>query len=105
MDRLQAEREVRGYYRNLVVAATGTGKTLISAFDYRRFCKSFSGSKPRLLFVVHREEILKQSRSVFRAVLKDPNFGELYVGSYKPASLAHLFISGQTMASQKLYDF
>ena len=51
LDRLQAEREVRGYYRNLVVAATGTGKTLISAFDYRRFCKAFSGSKPRLLFV------------------------------------------------------
>ena len=54
LDRLQAEREVRGYYRNLVVAATGTGKTLISAFDYRRFCKSFSGTYPRLLFVVHR---------------------------------------------------
>ena len=93
LDRLQAEREVRGYYRNLVVAATGTGKTLISAFDYRRFCKAFSGSKPRLLFVVHREEILKQSRSAFRAVLKDPNFGELFVGSFKPSSLEHLFIS------------
>lgn len=105
LDRLQAEREVRGYYRNLVVAATGTGKTLISAFDYRRFCKSFSGTYPRLLFVVHREEILKQSRSVFRAVLKDPNFGELYVGNYKPASLDHLFISIQTLASQKLHDF
>lgn len=105
LDRLQAEREVRGYYRNLVVAATGTGKTLISAFDYRRFCKAFSGSKPRLLFVVHREEILKQSRSAFRAVLKDPNFGELFVGSFKPSSLEHLFISVQTLASQKLYDF
>lgn len=104
LDRLQAEREVRGYYRNLVVAATGTGKTLISAFDYRRFCKAFSGSKPRLLFVVHREEILKQSRSAFRAVLKDPNFGELFVGSFKPSSLEHLFISVQTVASQKLYD-
>lgn len=104
LDRLQAEREVRGYYRNLVVAATGTGKTLISAFDYRRFCKAFSGSKPRLLFVVHREEILKQSRSAFRAVLKDPNFGELFVGSFKPSSLEHLFISVQTLASQKLYD-
>ncbi len=105
LDRLQAEREVRGYYRNLVVAATGTGKTLISAFDYRRFCKSVSGSKPRLLFVVHREEILKQSRSVFRAVLKDPNFGELFVGGFRPDNLDHLFISVQTLASQKLYDF
>lgn len=96
---------MRGYYRNLVVAATGTGKTLVAAFDYRRFCKSFPGPKPRLLFVVHREEILKQSRSVFRAVLKDPNFGELYVGSYKPESLDHLFISVQTLASQRLYDY
>ena len=104
LDRLQAERKVRGYYRNLVVAATGTGKTLISAFDYRRFCKAFSGSKPRLLFVVHREEILKQSRSAFRAVLKDPNFGELFVGGFTPNSLEHLFISVQTLASQKLYD-
>ena len=104
LDRLEAEREVRGYHRNLIVAATGTGKTLISAFDYRRFCKRNAGTKPRLLFVVHREEILKQSQSVFRAVLKDPNFGELFVGSFKPSSLEHLFISVQTLASQKLYD-
>ena len=105
LDRLQAEREVRGYYRNLVVAATGTGKTLISAFDYRHFCKTSNNRKPRLLFVVHREEILKQSQSVFRAVLKDSNFGELFVGKFKPDSLDHLFISVQTLSSQKLFDF
>lgn len=105
LDRLQAEREVRGYYRNLVVAATGTGKTLISAFDYRHFCKTSNNGKPRLLFVVHREEILKQSQSVFRAVLKDPNFGELFVGKFKPDSLDHLFISVQTLSSQRLFDF
>lgn len=58
---------------------SGTGKTLISAFDYRIFRKANSGKKNRLLFVVHREEILKQSRDVFQAVLKDPNFGELFV--------------------------
>ncbi|MDD6348046.1 MAG: DUF3427 domain-containing protein [Lachnospiraceae bacterium] len=104
LDRLQAEREVRGYRRNLVVAATGTGKTLISAFDYRRFCQSTIGTRPRLLFVVHREEILKQSRSVFRGVLKDPNFGELFVGNYKPESLDYLFVSIQTLASQRLYE-
>ena len=39
LDKLQAEREVRGYTRNLVVAATGTGKTVISALDYKRFRK------------------------------------------------------------------
>ena len=57
------------------------------------------------MFVVHREEILKQSQGVFRAVLKDPNFVELFVGKFKPDNLDHLFISVQTLVSQKLYDF
>ena len=39
LDKLEAERTVRGYTRNLVVAATGTGKTVISALDYKRFRK------------------------------------------------------------------
>lgn len=104
LDKLQADREVRGLYRNLVVAATGTGKTVISAFDYRAFCKRNPGKTNRLLFVAHREEILKQSRDTFQGVLKDPNFGELFVGGYKAASLGHLFISIQTVNSQALYD-
>lgn len=103
LDNLQAERVIRGKYKNLVVAATGTGKTLISAFDYRRFCKNNIGQKNRLLFVVHREEILKQSREVFRAALKNPNFGELFVGGYKPEdNIDYLFISIQKMASQQI---
>ncbi|MBQ3193983.1 MAG: DUF3427 domain-containing protein [Oscillospiraceae bacterium] len=104
LDKLHAEREVRGLNRNLVVAATGTGKTVISAFDYRRFCKNNPGQRNRLLFVAHREEILRQSRDTFQGVLKDPNFGELFVGSFTPASLDHLFISVQTLNSQALYD-
>ena len=104
LDKLHAEREVRGLNRNLVVAATGTGKTVISAFDYRRFCKSHPGQRNRLLFVAHREEILKQSWDTFQGVLKDPNFGELYVGSYKPERLDHLFVSVQTINSQALCD-
>ncbi|MBO6252355.1 MAG: DUF3427 domain-containing protein, partial [Bacteroidaceae bacterium] len=104
LDRLDAERIIRGRNKNLVVAATGTGKTLIAAFDYRRYCKRNPDKQNKLLFVVHREEILRQSREVFRAVLKDPNFGELYVGGEKPSSLEHLFVSIQTVASQKLYD-
>ncbi|MBQ7923058.1 MAG: DEAD/DEAH box helicase family protein, partial [Clostridia bacterium] len=39
LDKIRAEREVRGNNKNLIVAATGTGKTVISAFDYRNFCK------------------------------------------------------------------
>lgn len=100
LDKLDAERAVRGYSYNLVVAATGTGKTVISAFDYKRFRKANLGKSCRLLFVAHREEILKQSLYTFRAVLKDANFGEMFVGSYKPDSLDHLFMSIQTFNSQ-----
>ena len=100
LDKLEAERTVRGYNHNLVVAATGTGKTVISALDYKRFRKQNPGKPCRLLFVAHREEILKQSMYTFRAVLKDANFGEMFVGSYKPESIDNLFISIQTFNSQ-----
>ena len=100
LDKLEAERTVRGYTRNLVVAATGTGKTVISALYYKRFRKQNTGHPCRLLFVAHREEILKQSLYTFRAVLKDANFGDMFVGSYRPESLDNLFMSIQTFNSQ-----
>ncbi|MGM9959788.1 MAG: DUF3427 domain-containing protein [Allobaculum sp.] len=102
LDRLEAERELHHFTRNLIVAATGTGKTVLAAFDYRNFCKKHKGQKNSLLFVAHREEILKQSLATFRAVLKDENFGDLFVGGYKPENDPnHLFISIQTFNSQK----
>lgn len=104
LDRLEAERKVRGYNRNLVVAATGTGKTVISALDYKRFRKQNPGKPCRLLFVAHREEILRQSIYTFRAVLKDANFGEMFVGSYKPEGIENLFISIQTFNSQNFIE-
>lgn len=104
LDRLEAERTVRGYIRNLVVAATGTGKTVISALDFKRFRKQNPGKPCHLLFVAHREEILKQSLYTFRAVLKDANFGELFVGSYKPENVDNLFLSIQTFNSQSFTD-
>ncbi len=55
LDMLEAERTIRGYSRNLVVAATGTGKTVISALDFKRFRKQNPGWSCRLLFVAHRE--------------------------------------------------
>ncbi len=58
LDRLRVEREVHQRHRNLVVAATGTGKTLIAAFDYARQIPD-SGVRPRLLFVAHRDELLR----------------------------------------------
>ena len=104
LDKLEAGRTVRGYTRNLVVAATGTGKTVISALDYKRFYKQHPGKLCRLLFVAHREEILRQSLYTFRAVLKDANFGELFVGSYRPEGIDHLFMSIQTFNSQDFAD-
>lgn len=104
LDKLDAERKILGYTRNLVVAATGCGKTVISAFDYARFCQENPGKKNRLLFVAHREEILEQSIETFRGVLKDLNFGDLWVGSHKPETLDYLFVSIQTLNSKKLYD-
>lgn len=100
LDKLNAERQVRGLYRNLVVAATGTGKTVISAFDYKHFCSEHKGQPCRLLFVAHREEILKQSIGCFRGVLKDANFGDLFVGALRPDGIDHLFMSIQTFNSQ-----
>lgn len=100
LDKLEAERVIRGHYRNLVVAATGTGKTVISAFDYKRFRKQNPDRPCRLLFVAHREEILKQSLYTFQGVLKDANFGEMFVGNYKPENIDNLFISIQTFNSQ-----
>ena len=59
----------RGHHRNLLVAATGTGKTVMAALDYARLRKRLSRS--RLLFVAHREEILDQSLATFRHALRD----------------------------------
>jgi superfamily II DNA or RNA helicase len=104
LDRLDAERNIRGYMQNLVVAATGTGKTVISALDYKRFRAQHPKRPCRLLFVAHREEILKQSLHTFRAVLKDSNFGDLYVGNNKPDNIDNLFVSIQTFNSQSLQE-
>lgn len=103
LDQLRAEREVRGFYRNLVVAATGTGKTVISALDYRGWKKAHPQQPNRLLFIAHREEILKQSLATFQAVLRDANFGELWVGNNKAENIDYLFISVQTLNSQALW--
>lgn len=102
LEKLEVERTVFNRYKNLLVAATGVGKTIISAFDYKRFKSKNRSTK--LLFVAHREEILKQSRDTFRAILKDFNFGDLLVGGNTPESLDHLFVSIQSFNSTKLYE-
>jgi superfamily II DNA or RNA helicase len=104
LEKLKAERILFNRYKNLLVAATGVGKTVIAAFDYKDFTREHKKDKSRLLFIAHREEILKQSRDTFRAILKDPNFGDLYVGGNVPSSLDHLFMSIQSFNSAKLYE-
>ncbi|MBS4197091.1 DUF3427 domain-containing protein [Lederbergia citri] len=101
LDQLQAERVTHGRMRNLVVAATGVGKTVISAFDFKRFLNERPNAK--LLFIAHREEILRQSLMTFRYILKDMNFGELFVGSSRPNSFNHLFMSIQSWNSKKMW--
>lgn len=100
LDKLEAERTIRNNYKNLIVAATGTGKTIISALDYKRHCRT--NSKPKLLFVAHRKEILEQSIKTFRMVLRDANFGDLFVGDTSPQSFEHLFVSVQTFNAKSL---
>ena len=95
LERLQMERMVRGHWRNLVVAATGTGKTVMAASDYKAFADSHE--RARLLFIAHREEILRQSLHTFRQVLCDYNFGEKWYGGEEPANYEHVFASKDTL--------
>jgi len=104
LDKLQAEREVHNSFKNLVVAATGTGKTVIAAFDYRDFCRKNPARANKLLFVAHRKEILSQSLACFRGILKDLNFGSMLVGGIRPDSFDHLFVSIQSFNSKELIE-
>lgn len=98
LEKLQVERELHNRYRNLVVAATGTGKTIISAFDFANFYRD--NPEANFLFIAHREEILKQAQSAYRGVLKNSSFGELWVGNNKPSKYQHLFASIQSLNSK-----
>ncbi|WP_412540792.1 DUF3427 domain-containing protein [Longispora sp. K20-0274] len=95
LERLDAERVIHNRWRSLVVMATGTGKTVVSALDYRRLKEQ--GTVKSLLFVAHRDTLLKQARSTFRHVLRDGSFGELYVGGQIPSEWRHVFASVQSL--------
>ncbi|WNH14299.1 DUF3427 domain-containing protein [Thalassobellus suaedae] len=98
LEKLEVERSVHSRFRNLVVAATGTGKTVISAFDYKRFRKNNKSSK--LLFLAHRKEILQKSLSTFQGILKNNNLGELWVDGLVPDNFEFVFASVQTVNNQ-----
>ncbi|MGI5197749.1 DUF3427 domain-containing protein [Streptomyces sp. CA-288835] len=102
LERLRVEREIRGRNRNLLVAATGTGKTVMAALDYRSLRRKFGNGNPRLLFVAHRKEILKQSLRTYREVLDDASFGELLHSGEDPRAWNHVFASVQSLNVQRL---
>jgi superfamily II DNA or RNA helicase len=84
-----------GRHRNLLVSATGTGKTVMAAVDFARLRTRLP--RDRLLFVAHREEILEQSRATFAHALRDAVFGEMWVGKQKPTRFEHVFASIQSL--------
>ncbi len=104
LENLQAERKILGHNKNLVVAATGVGKTVISAFDYKNFLKENKGKVNRLLFIAHREDILVQSMKTFRTILRDRNFGGLYTGNHTPENLDHVFMTIQTFNAKGFHE-
>jgi len=101
LDELQEARNERGQHRNLVVAATGTGKTMIAAFDYKRLCEA-NNTQSKLLFLAHRKEILEQAKDSFRQVLLDGDFGESLYDGRQPACHDYLFCSVPSFNSRDL---
>jgi superfamily II DNA or RNA helicase/HKD family nuclease len=99
LEKLQLARSL-GHHRNLLVAATGTGKTVIAAVDYAQLRAELP--RDRLLFVAHREEILEQSRAAFAHALRDASFGELWVGGQRPTRFEHVFASIQSLSRRGL---
>ena len=97
LEALESERQSE-HCRNLVVAATGTGKTWIAAFDFKRLRNESKSDS--LLFVAHRDEILRQSQQVFQLVLREPGFGERLVGGERPRAGRHVFASVQSLANR-----
>ena len=101
LEQLARER-ANGRTRNLLVAATGTGKTVVAALDYRDTCAALGGQRPRLLFVAHRAQILRQALRTYREALRDHSFGELLTGGTKPQQQDHLFASIDSLTSRDL---
>ena len=102
LEQLALERE-HGRFRNLVVAATGTGKTVVAAFDYRDACQAVGG-RPRLLFVAHRKEILAQARRTYREVLRDHSFGEMMADGSELQSYDHIFATINSVCGRDIVE-
>lgn len=81
-----------GESKGLVIAATGTGKTYMSAFDVMEYNPS------KMLFLVHREDILISSEKTYKSLLKNKNTKTgFYTGNAKDTNVDYLFATVQTM--------
>ena len=85
-----------GDKRGLLISATGTGKTFASAFALKEV------NPKRLLFLVHREQIAKQSMETFKKVFDDDSFG-LLSGNHKDYNSKYLFSTIQKMSKEYVY--
>ena len=103
LDSLERERVVHNRWKNLVIAATGTGKTVIAAFDFKRYFEQRK-KQVKLLFIAHREQILLQARATFCNILRDQNFGEVLTGNFNVNRLEHLFCSVGMLSSRQLWE-
>ncbi|WP_406116455.1 DUF3427 domain-containing protein [Streptomyces sp. NBC_01014] len=101
LERLEVERDIHGRDRNLLVAATGTGKTVMAALDYKALCEKY-GRDLSLLFVAHRKEILQQSLRTYRKVLSNATFGEELHSGEIPDRWSHVFASVQSLTDEVL---
>lgn len=101
LESIEVARE-KGRHRNLLAAATGTGKTVMAAVDYSRLRQRLG--RARLLFVAHRQEILAQSMATFGHVLREADFGEQWVAGQRPREWNHVFASVQSLSASGLQD-
>ena len=98
LEKLETERTVHNRKKNLIVAATGTGKTVISAFDFKNYLKK--NPKAKLLYIAHRKEILQQAMVTFAGILRNNNFGELWVDGHEPDRYEAVFASVMTLKNR-----
>lgn len=97
IDALKQLRTLRenGAKKGLIISATGTGKTYLSAFDVRNFAPK------KMLFVVHREQILKKALQDYQKILGGhPDDYGLLSGNSKDTGARYLFATVQTLSSQ-----
>lgn len=85
--------------RALIISATGTGKTILSALDVRAV------NPNRVLFIAHREQILDRAIQEFQRVLQAPisEFGKVS-GSSRQEDRRYVFATVQTLSQQHVLD-